>query len=108
MKFDDVLNQEEYLFEEGADAAGSSEPAGWVVEIETECWRAPWQGDPGRTLLLANAKRYKSEHAANYALRKARSRYKGIKRKEAYRVLAALLIAYFFGLAVGIWCGISW
>jgi hypothetical protein len=44
----------------------------WVVEIETECWLAPWQGDPGRTLRLENAKRYKSQHAAECALRRAR------------------------------------
>ena len=40
----------------------------FIVEIAPGCWLAKLQGDPGRTLLRDNAKRYKSEHAANCAL----------------------------------------
>jgi hypothetical protein len=31
-------------------------------------WIAPWNGDPGRTCVRMNAKRYKSEHAAKCAI----------------------------------------
>lgn len=36
---------------------------------------APWSGDPGRTCVLANAKRYKSEYAARCALAYAKRNY---------------------------------
>jgi hypothetical protein len=45
----------------------------YIVELQPDCWLAPWAQDPcGRTLVKASAKRYKSEGAAERALRKAR------------------------------------
>ena len=44
-------------------------PPAWVVELyEGLQWLAPGGGDPGRTCIWANAKRYKSERAAKCAL----------------------------------------
>ena len=34
------------------------------------CWIADWEGDPGRTLLLENAKTYKNHNAAQKELDK--------------------------------------
>ena len=45
----------------------------WIVEIEKGVWLAARDGDPGRTLVKENAKRFRSELAANRALGKARS-----------------------------------
>ena len=44
----------------------------YVVALEPGVWLAPWEGDPGRTLVLENAKRYPSERSAKRALQKAR------------------------------------
>jgi len=44
----------------------------WIVELERDCWLAPWKGDPGRTLVRDSAKKYKSEHAAKCALLRAK------------------------------------
>jgi hypothetical protein len=38
MTFDDLLKQEEYLFEEGVDAAGSSAPACWLCRMIGHRW----------------------------------------------------------------------
>ena len=35
-------------------------------------WIAPWSGDPGRTLDIDNAQKYKTLHEATIALAKAR------------------------------------
>jgi len=39
----------------------------WIVEIDEGVWLAPWQGDPGRTLVKESAKRYKTLHGAKVA-----------------------------------------
>jgi hypothetical protein len=44
----------------------------WVVEIETGLWLATWVGDPGRTLLPQNARRYNSISSATMGLAMAR------------------------------------
>ena len=52
MKFDDVLKQEEYLFEESHDAAGSSEPACSEEKHRTmykDGWKNCW--DCGKELI---------------------------------------------------------
>ena len=49
---------------------------GFVVAISDDCWLAPWSGDPGRTCLIENAKRYKTEPAARRALSIAAKKYK--------------------------------
>lgn len=53
----------------------------FVAEISEGCWLAPWEGDPGRTVVIANAKRYKTWLAAEVALKKARGAYRWRKIK---------------------------
>lgn len=48
-----------------------SEIAGWIVELEPGCWLAPWDGDPGRTLVKDCAKVFPSKKAAEDALDRA-------------------------------------
>ncbi len=43
----------------------------YLVELERGCWLADWKGDPGRTVVWANAKRFEKT-AAKTALTKAR------------------------------------
>ena len=59
---------------------------GWLAEISPGCWLAPWTGDPGRTAVGANAKRYKTEGAAKAALTRARKafRWRRIKGRVVY------------------------
>lgn len=47
--------------------------AAWVVELEPGVWLAPWDGDPGRTLVEASATRYPSYVAADRALTRAQA-----------------------------------
>jgi hypothetical protein len=44
----------------------------WVVQLEHNVWLAPWDGDPGRTEAIENAKRFPSKKAAEKALERAR------------------------------------
>ncbi len=44
----------------------------WIIELEEGVWIAPWDGDPGRTLVQNNAQRFPSERGARQALRYAR------------------------------------
>lgn len=39
----------------------------YIVNINNEYWLAPWTGDPGRTLVKENAKKYTSMHGAKTA-----------------------------------------
>jgi len=32
----------------------------WIVELEPGVWLAPWEGDPGRTLVMKNARKFSS------------------------------------------------
>ena len=50
----------------------SSAPSMWIIELEEGVWIAPWNGDPGRTLVQNNAQRFRSERGARQALRYAR------------------------------------
>lgn len=36
----------------------------WIIELESGCWLAPWDGDPGRTLVKASAKQFRSRDTA--------------------------------------------
>lgn len=45
----------------------------YIVLLERGCWLAPWSGDPGRTCVERNAKRYKTIVKAAEALEKARA-----------------------------------
>ena len=41
----------------------------FVIKFENQdCWIAPWEGDPGRTLKMENAKQYKNELVAEKSL----------------------------------------
>lgn len=44
----------------------------WIVELERETWIAPWPGDPGRTVVIRNARKFGSKRSAEIALMKAR------------------------------------
>lgn len=43
-----------------------------IVEIEDGVWLAPWDGDPGRTLVKENAKVFRKESTAIRAIEAAR------------------------------------
>jgi hypothetical protein len=45
---------------------------GYIVQLEPGVWLAPWEGDPGRTLVMQNAKVWKRKTKAQKRLRKAR------------------------------------
>ncbi len=36
----------------------------YIVKLEEKCWLAPWAGDPGRTTLEKNARKFKTKRAA--------------------------------------------
>ena len=44
----------------------------FIVELEPGVWTAEWSGDPGRTLVRNNAKRFKSKRSARTAINSAR------------------------------------
>ena len=44
----------------------------YIVQLEFECWLAPWRGDPGWTLNIKYAQRFSSRKLAEAALAKAR------------------------------------
>lgn len=46
-----------------------------LTKSSEPCWVADWEGDPGRTLVKENAKRYLNEIVAARALRRLRSLY---------------------------------
>jgi len=43
----------------------------YIVEIEHSVWLAPWDGDPGRTVVRENAKGFRLASSAFKALSKA-------------------------------------
>lgn len=44
----------------------------YIVKLNPKCWLAPWSGDPGRTCVKKNARRYKTLRGARIALGLAR------------------------------------
>ncbi len=44
----------------------------YIVELEPGTWIAPWDGDPGRTLVHSSATRYKRRQDAKAAITRAR------------------------------------
>lgn len=44
----------------------------YIVQLCFECWIAPWDGDPGRTCKIENARRFSSRKQAERALVNAR------------------------------------
>ena len=40
----------------------------FIVELEKGVWIAPWDGDPGRTIVKKNAKIFSNKIEADYAL----------------------------------------
>lgn len=59
-----------------------------IVEIERGVWLAQWNGDPGRTLVIRNAQRFKGKSAAKGALTRAR-KYRPF---EAARIRAVVVV----------------
>ena len=50
----------------------------YIVEFENGInpwWLAPWNGDPGRTVVKSNAKKFKTEQSAKVAMNKAIKKY---------------------------------
>jgi len=45
----------------------------FVVELERNVWIAPWNGDPGRTLVKGNAKIFNKQSLAIKTIESARS-----------------------------------
>jgi len=44
----------------------------YIVQLDFELWLAPWHGDPGRTMVIENAKWFTSRRQAEKALEDAR------------------------------------
>lgn len=44
----------------------------WTVKLEAGVWVAPWDGDPGRTLVRGNAEQFRDRNGAAKALASAR------------------------------------
>lgn len=62
----------------------------YIVELEKdECWLSSGRGDPARTLRREYAKRYKSEHAANCALARARRMFGSFRNFDRAVIVAA-------------------
>ena len=40
-----------------------------IIELQPQCWIAPWEGDPGRTLKKENAKVFDSYTFAKHFLK---------------------------------------
>jgi len=57
----------------------------WVVEIDKGVWLAPWDGDPGRTLVLGSAKLFDSQEEASKAVAEVRT-YRQIECAKIYTV----------------------
>lgn len=55
----------------------------YVVELQPGCWIAPWDGDPGRTLVRVNAMTFATQKKAESALMKARS-YRPFENAKIY------------------------
>lgn len=51
----------------------------YVIEIQPNCWLADWDGDPGRTTKIENARQYKSELDAKLKLERVIEKF-GVKR----------------------------
>lgn len=59
----------------------------FVVELQDGCWLADWEGDPGRTLRLGNAKLFRSEQDAAFALEETRRNFprRGYRDAKIYK-----------------------
>lgn len=63
----------------------------YVVQLQpppAECWLAPWEGDPGRTCVAANARRWGSHSGAKRALTAARA-YSPFRDAKVVKVVSA-------------------
>jgi len=56
----------------------------YIVELDEGVWIADWEGDPGRTLIKDNAKKFGSRGKAKEALTKARLYRKFVMAKIKY------------------------
>lgn len=50
----------------------------YIVKLENKCWVAPWDGDPGRTVVEKNAEKFKTKKAAEKA-KKSAQKYRPFK-----------------------------
>tara|TARA_R110001592_G_scaffold32728_1_gene114379 strand:- start:1030 stop:1224 length:195 start_codon:yes stop_codon:yes gene_type:complete len=44
----------------------------YIIELESNCWVAKWEGDPGRTIVKKNAEIFNNKLKAEQALKYAR------------------------------------
>ena len=47
----------------------------YVIKLQEDVFIADWDGDPGRTPLIGNAKIFKSQESAQEFLRKTKEKY---------------------------------
>jgi len=64
----------------------------YVVELEKGVWIAPWEGDPGRTLVIGNAKYFETEKEARQELGSVISRYRYFRNAKIYQFDAGAII----------------
>lgn len=57
----------------------------YIVQLENKVWIAPWNGDPGRTVMKKNAEIFSSKKKAISALKDARI-FRPFKKGEAVKV----------------------
>lgn len=57
----------------------------YIVELEKRVWLAPWDGDPGRTLVKENAKTFNCEKDAYKALELA-CKYRNFDNSKIMRI----------------------
>ena len=57
----------------------------YIVKLEEKCWLAPWDGDPGRTVVEKNAENFGSEESAKHALKEAQ-KFRPFKFAEVHEV----------------------
>jgi|GEM_PF-2079545 len=61
----------------------------WIVELYDGCWFAPWDGDPGRTLVRESAEQFKSKAAAKRALDSAKNAYGSFRDFSQAKIIPA-------------------
>ena len=65
------IPSEKFNYDDAVQTGGKMEKE-YVVELEQNCWIAPWDGDPGRTIVKENAQKFSSYQKAMKALKAAR------------------------------------
>ncbi len=60
----------------------------YIIELDEKCWIAPWDGDPGRTVVENSAKKYLFKEPAERALGKAR-KYRPFKNARIVEIITS-------------------